>query len=166
MSTECTSFYQFQEFPGWSETDTALRGSSSSSSSSVMTATNVSWSVSGQGDLHQLSLTSSSGDHFSPIGWGCYMLYLKSSSDNFSASCCPDHSLMAASLSIDASLMPCDACCRGWDEMSDVQNPIIRPSFVAAESSSKVHFTPQTRYKAAPLVSSCSVAGLAFIMFW
>ena len=76
----------------------------SSSSSSVMTATNVSWSVSGQGDLHQLSLTSSSGDHFPPIGWGCYMLYLKSSSDNFSASCCPDHSLMAASLSIDASL--------------------------------------------------------------
>ena len=42
------------------------------------------------GDLHQLSLTSSSGDHFPPIGWGCYMLYLKSSSDNFSASCCPD----------------------------------------------------------------------------
>ena len=24
MSTECTSFYQFQEFPGWSETERIL----------------------------------------------------------------------------------------------------------------------------------------------
>ena len=70
--------------------------------------------------------------------------------------------LMAVSLSIDAGSVPCDACVEA--EMSDVQTPIIRPSFVAAESSSRVHFTPQPRYNATPLVSSCSRPSIHYVL--